>query len=131
MDNGKHVRAIRGRIERQLSGTGLRTIAVVVGERCVAARGEQQWLRARGTFRRYLFAPARVHGGPGNADEVGDLRTTFGVEMDGSTFIVKDFWKVSPMPHELIDVPWIGYTYFEYPLERQRPRDPRRQAWGV
>ena len=59
-----------------------------------------------------LFTPMKVAGGPRNATSVGSMRVTIGKYADNQTFCMVDKWKVAAEPHQQMEQPWTGTTFF-------------------
>ena len=57
------------------------------------------WTSSHEKARRTMFAPMRVVGGPKDHKEVGEIRTTDGVYVDGTHFHIVDDWRRARQPH--------------------------------
>ena len=59
-----------------------------------------------------LFTPMKVAGGPRNATTVGSVRVTVGEYADKRKLLKMDRWKTEVEPHQRMEQPWTGTTFF-------------------
>ena len=76
------------------------------------AVGNHEIVRQHHKPRLSLFTPMKVAGGPHNAASVGSVRVTVGKYADEQTFCKVDQWKVAMEPHQKMERPWTGTTFF-------------------
>ena len=74
--------------------------------------GDHEIVRQHRKPRISLFTQMKVAGGPRNATSVGSMRVTIGKYADNQTFCMVDKWKVAAEPHQQMEQPWTGTTFF-------------------
>ena len=78
------------------------------------ARGEQRvWIRNHNQWRRELFTPYGVSGGPDAGTKFKTTRITTGVTEDGCRFQISDNWRDLDSSHRQLESRWVGTTAFE------------------
>ena len=110
----KHITALRGRLETKRAETALKINGVVRDQWLhPAGRDGKTWCRSHSTPRLCLFTPMKVARGPLYAQEVGEVRVTYGeYEVTGEKFVIQDNWKESTAPHKNLQRHWAGFTVF-------------------
>ena len=78
----------------------------------IGARGVLR--RCHATWRRALFSPMKVRGGPKSGKELLSRRVTTGKKQDGTKFTIEDDWKVRTNAHRVLPFAWVGHTAFFY-----------------
>ena len=76
------------------------------------ADGRRGIIRQHRKPRLSLFTPMKVAGGPRNATTVGSVRVTVGEYADKRKFFKMDRWKTEVEPHQRMEQPWTGTTFF-------------------
>ena len=70
------------------------------------------WRRAHQSWRRSLFTPMKVAGGPVHGGDLQACRWTQGIRKDGTKFEIEDDWKDPSRAHLLLPFEWRGHTTF-------------------
>ena len=68
--------------------------------------------RCHSTWRRSLFTPMKIKGGPADGDALDPLRVTAGVTRSGRKFVIKDNLKSLDRAHLVLEEDWTGHTVF-------------------
>ena len=93
-----------------------RTGAPALGEDAPDAwtdKGEKgTWVRNHRTFRKQLFTPRNIEGGPSDKMRLLPCRLTVGKYRSGQRFEIQDYWCNPKQGHRMLEEDWIGKTIF-------------------
>ena len=90
------------------------------------AKGERgEWTMNHRTFRREMFTPLDVGGGPSRKCRILPCRRTIGRFKGGQRFEIQDYWCKPEQGHRLLDEEWVGKTtFFNKPIESRNTTAP-------